>query len=315
MRFGSSALVKAMVVAAVALLLLIPVQMLRNLVEEGAQMREQAVASVSRGWGGRQLLGGPVTAIPITVVADNSYTSLRTWYVLPESLTVEAELDVQDERRKLGVYEVPVYLARIHAVAKFDVAAKLASVTAERGRMTVHFDRARLLLPVSDARGVRDVKLDGEALAPEFEPERGFPIATLAAPLRADTGLDKGEHSFDIALEVAGTESQRVARGGVSPVRDSCDGDGRHAPPRLVPAKRQAGRERPRVSMTRNRAVSAPVTAAQPEQAGNLHHRVSSVAGQLLTDENGDSLPSQPSADGSGTGFGAFHHGKPAPQE
>ena len=54
MKFGSSALGKAIVVAAVALLVLIPVQMLRSLVVERAQMREQAVASVSRGWGGRQ---------------------------------------------------------------------------------------------------------------------------------------------------------------------------------------------------------------------------------------------------------------------
>src|SRR5690242_19256112 len=106
MKFASSAFVKAIVVAGVALLLLIPVEMLRSLVNERAQMREQAIASVSRGWGGRQLLGGPILAIPATVtVADNQsrelHKVLRDWYVLPDSLQLESELTVQDERRKL----------------------------------------------------------------------------------------------------------------------------------------------------------------------------------------------------------------------
>src|SRR6185436_20029943 len=103
MRFAQSALVKGIVVAGVALLLLIPVQMLRNLVNERAQMREQAIASVSRGWGGRQLLSGPILAIPATVtVADNTarelHNTLRDWYVLPDSLELESKLTVLEER-------------------------------------------------------------------------------------------------------------------------------------------------------------------------------------------------------------------------
>ncbi|HVY80930.1 MAG TPA: cell envelope integrity protein CreD [Steroidobacteraceae bacterium] len=213
MRFASSALVKAMVVAGVALLLLIPVQMLRNLVNERAALREQAIASVSRGWGGRQLLGGPILAIPATVtVADSQarelHKALRDWYVLPDSLELESTLTVQEERRKLGVYEVPVYLAKVRAVARFDVAAKVAALTAAQTGVTLQLERARLLLPVSDARGVRNVTMNGESLvAGAFEPHPGFPITAISAPLRSDADLRAGPSTFDVSLVVAGTTS------------------------------------------------------------------------------------------------------------
>jgi inner membrane protein len=210
MRFVSSAFTKAIVVAGVALLLLIPVQMLRSLILERAQLREQAIASVSRGWGSRQLVGGPVLAIPATVTVTDTrvHEVLRDWYVLPESLELESELIVQDERRKLGVYEVPVYLAKVRAQARFDVAAKVAALTAAQRGVTLHLDRARLLVPVSDPRGVRNVVNNGDGLADRpFEPLIGFPIAAVSAPLRADTDLRAGPVSFDISLELAGTSS------------------------------------------------------------------------------------------------------------
>src|SRR5262245_10029385 len=62
-KFGSSPLSKAAVIALLAVLMLIPLQMLTSLVKERVFLREQAVASVSHGWGGRQTLGGLVVAI------------------------------------------------------------------------------------------------------------------------------------------------------------------------------------------------------------------------------------------------------------
>jgi inner membrane protein len=208
-RYGSTAFFKAIIVAVVALLLLVPVQMLRSLVRERAAMREQAIASVSRGWGGRQMVGGPIIAIPATIVGPEPRAQplLRDWYILPESLQLESELTVQDERRKLGVYEVPVYVAKVHAIAKFDVAAKAATLAATQLGVTLHLDHARILIPVSDVRGVRNVTLQDEGIsAGTFEPQSGFPIATLGAALSADTDLQKGVTTLDLSLEIAGTD-------------------------------------------------------------------------------------------------------------
>jgi inner membrane protein len=207
MKVGSVALIKGFIVALVALLVLIPVSMLRGLVEERAQLRQQAVERVSRGWGGTQLLGGPIMVIPTTVTRDDGRPALLDWYVLPESLTLESEL-AQDERRKLGVYEVPVYVTNVRAVATFDVASKVAALMQGQRAKTVHLDRARILVPIADTRGVRDVKITGTAVAGgAFEPDRTFVMGALATPLRADAQVDQGEQRFEITMQVAGTYS------------------------------------------------------------------------------------------------------------
>jgi len=208
MNLGSGALVKGGMVVLVALLVLIPVQLLQGLVKERAQLRQEAVARVARGWGGTQLLGGPVLAIPATIMRDDGRTALVDWYVLPETLTLESELIVEDERRKLGVYEVPVYVTSVRAVATFDIAAKVASLMQGPRATTVHLDRARLLVPVSDTRGVRDVRITGTSVSGGvFEPDRSFVMGALATPLRADAQIDRGEHRFELTMQIAGTYS------------------------------------------------------------------------------------------------------------
>ena len=211
MKLGTGPLLKGIAVALVALVLLIPVQMLRGLNQERAQLREVAVASVARGWGGEQLIGGPILAIPVTIPRSGGgpiHTTDVDWFVLPESLTVESELKVEAERRKLGVYEVPVYTTNVHAEAVFNMEPQLAALMRSESAAVVHLDRARIIVPISDTRGVRAVTLTGVGVGDgPFEPNRGFAISALAIALRTDAQIDKGSHQFDLTLQVAGTHA------------------------------------------------------------------------------------------------------------
>jgi inner membrane protein len=185
-----------------------PLAWLHGLVTERTQLREQAIAAVARGWGGQQMVAGPILAIPVTTTLDDGHSKTCDWYVLPESLDLDAELTVQDERRKLGVYEVPVYISTVHITGQFDLAREIAKFTGGNESLHVHVDRARLLLPLSDPRGVREIKPSGTVLTSvALEPWRGFPIAALAAPLRSDIDLTKGRQAFDLTLQIAGTQS------------------------------------------------------------------------------------------------------------
>jgi len=204
----NSAIKKGLAVLGVALVLLIPLAWLHGLVSERTALREQAIASVARGWGGRQLLAGPILAIPVTLRLDDGHAQTRDWYVLPESVNLDVKVVVQQERRKLGVYEVPVYVATLHARGQFDFAAEAAKFTAGKDIVQIHPERGRLLIPVSDPRGVRDISPAGESfLSGAFEPARGFPIAGLAAVLGSDIKWSEGKHSFDLTLQIAGTQS------------------------------------------------------------------------------------------------------------
>jgi inner membrane protein involved in colicin E2 resistance len=75
---------KGLAIIGVALLLLIPLAWLQGLVSERTALREQAIASVARGWGGRQLLSGPILAVPVTTTTDDGHTQTSDWYVLPQ---------------------------------------------------------------------------------------------------------------------------------------------------------------------------------------------------------------------------------------
>ena len=72
---GHSASVKAAVLTAIALLLLVPLSLLGSLVTERTSQRNAAVQSVARGWGDRQWIGGPVLAIPVTTESEPARTA------------------------------------------------------------------------------------------------------------------------------------------------------------------------------------------------------------------------------------------------
>ena len=198
---------KAAILTGIALLLLIPLSLLGNLVAERVSQRDSAVSSVAHGWGDRQWLSGPIIAIPVTTDADTDHP--RDWYVLPDSLDLTVEMRVQQSPRSVGTYAVPVYVARVHAKGEFDIAREIVRLNRSDSRLRIHVDQARLLLPVNDLRGLRDLH-SASGQFQNFEPAASFPIPTLAATLTAGTDLAAGRHLFDLAFDVAGTQSLQL---------------------------------------------------------------------------------------------------------
>lgn len=200
---GHSASVKAAVLTAIALLLLVPLSLLGSLVTERTSQRNAAVQAVARGWGDRQWIGGPVLAIPVT--SESAPARGCDWYVLPDRLDMTVELQVQDTRRRLGLYDVPVYIARVRARGEFDLPHEIARLTRGDASVHLHLEQARLLLPIQDPRGLRDL-VSGTQEFQNFEPSSGFPVPVLAAPVTIAPD-SSGTHAFDLSFQLAGTQS------------------------------------------------------------------------------------------------------------
>jgi inner membrane protein len=199
---AQSASIKAAFITAIALLLLVPLSLLSSLINERTGQRDTSVASVARGWGDRQWIGGPLLAIPVS--PGTGQASTTDWYVLPDRVDLSVELEVQETRRRLGLYDVPVYIARVHAKGEFDLAREMARLA--RDGMHAHPDQARLLLPIQDPRGLRNL-VSGTPELQNFEPSSGFPIPVLAAPLNIAADPAATPRTFDLSFDLAGTQS------------------------------------------------------------------------------------------------------------
>ena len=128
LRFAESQSVsiKAFLIGVIVVILLVPLTLLRGLVSERTNLREQAYARVAQGWGGNIVTGGPMLLVPTerSVMEGNAIRVVRSdVYILPTQLDAEIDLKLEAQPRRVGIYDVPVYLAGIHLSGRFDFAS------------------------------------------------------------------------------------------------------------------------------------------------------------------------------------------------
>lgn len=150
------------------LLLLIPLSMIESRVNERGQRRDEAAADVARAWGEVQSLAGPILRLPYTVrwLEKDTERSRTGWLVLPpQRLDVNARLDSEVRRR--GIFEVPVYRAKLGLRGQFRLpeASDLGVATGE-----IEFGRAELMIGIAEPGALAAdsrVMVDGQILVLE----------------------------------------------------------------------------------------------------------------------------------------------------
>src|SRR5581483_9819228 len=88
-------LFKSAVIGALILLLLIPTNLIQNLVTERQQRQQNAVSEIDSHWAGSQTITGPVIGIPyFDSVSDNGTSQkVKRWaYFLPDRLNIRTRL-------------------------------------------------------------------------------------------------------------------------------------------------------------------------------------------------------------------------------
>jgi inner membrane protein len=217
--FLSSLTAKLFTIGLIAILLLFPLAQVHDLVRERAGMRELAVERIGAGWGGRQVIGAPILAVPFEIITREPYETntrqgekiIRTpgvWYALAAQADVRATLKPQI--RHLGIYSVPVYESSLQLSGSFDARA-VHDLMAEAPGRTVDWQRASIVVPVADVRGIREVKVarwaDGDL---HLEPAAYQTLSGVGAQINV-APLQQGQNvSFRFELGLAGSQSLRV---------------------------------------------------------------------------------------------------------
>ncbi len=113
--------VKAVLVAGLTLLLLIPLYMVYDAIDERHQRYREAVSEIGRAWGLPQRIAGPTLLVPYTITERLSDGSLRTLKrnlrALPETMTVAAT--TKPEVRYRGLFEAVVYIVDLDIFGEF----------------------------------------------------------------------------------------------------------------------------------------------------------------------------------------------------
>lgn len=214
-RVGESGSVtlKAVIIGTIVLLLIVPLAMLRGLVSERAELREQAYARVAEGWGGDVVLGGPMLIVPTqrTVVerVDNKDVTrlVRSeLYLLPARLDMRVALRLQDEPRYVGIYAVPVYLADVELTGQFDYQSLRALVGKPSADVQYFWNQSRLVLPMSQVRSLREVtqaSFAGESV--KLGPGRPAVYRGIETPIDLTAMIEGAPSAFAFHTLIAGS--------------------------------------------------------------------------------------------------------------
>src|SRR5215203_3200004 len=207
----NSATARIVVMGGLAIVLMVPLMLVQNTVAERSSRRDAAVADVSATWGGPQVVGGPVLAVPyVAAPTDTSGRVQRATFhafVLPRNVQFEGRLAT--ERRNRGIFDVPVYRAVLKVTGTF-IRPDLEWIRPVPERIA--WDEASLQVGIADPRGI--VRRSSVAWRGGTQPLNGGGVDTglfrsglHAALPQLDTAPVHAELPFELTLEFNGTRS------------------------------------------------------------------------------------------------------------
>lgn len=173
-RFRNSLGLKAFVIVVLALLLLIPLYMVRGVIFERSVRSQQVAHEIAGKWAESQTVQGPFLVIPaerINPASEKGEMEYRKAVLLPDAFSAHSE--VTAEIRSRGIFDAVVYTSRIRLNGDFTGAA-MARAGFEKDGWRLRPDEAVLAMGISDLRGVQGDLAAGWDGAP-LEAQAGMP--------------------------------------------------------------------------------------------------------------------------------------------
>lgn len=145
---------KLVTIGILVLVLLMPAAMIEGVIRERAALEYDARADIKQAFGHAQIVSGPILRIPYRApkIAPNgkAYELTGTIYHLPRNVTLDTTVTTQERYR--GLYTIPVFETNLTLAAQFDPVA-VGELNLDGA--IIDFDRARLVIALSDPRTLR----------------------------------------------------------------------------------------------------------------------------------------------------------------
>lgn len=210
-RYNTS--LKGIVVAFLLMFMLIPRQKIVDLIYEREYFRNEAIDEVSNKWSYEQNVMGPMVSIPyIEFIREDNNKPLQKVYkfahFLPEDLKINAEMI--PTRRYRGIYEVVVYVAKVHFDGYF-IPFDVASLGIPKENIL--WDYASVSVGMNDLRGIEEqITMQWNDKQTTFNPgmETNDVMSngvSTKAPIRPFSDKTVSRYSFKFDLVLRGTGS------------------------------------------------------------------------------------------------------------
>jgi inner membrane protein len=165
---------KVILLVALVLLLMIPLSMLRTLVNERGKTARNAESDIMEAWGKELLEAGPVIAIPgietqeIRTQTEKEGEKIQilqqpfTLIIAPKQLAIDARFSTEIRRR--GIFSVPLFSGELLLSGSFDPAVAMSEL---KPNQSLALGEAEIIISLSSQKGIRKIntaRWDGEDL-------------------------------------------------------------------------------------------------------------------------------------------------------
>ena len=234
-KFTSGYTFKVLLLFFLVLLLLIPLAMIRGLIDDRSRTANSAEQGIMEAWGSELVAAGPMIAVPGLRTVETRTRSERdgeriniekvafTLVITPQELAIDA--DFKTEIRKRGIFSVPLFYGDLVLSGSFNPAQAVSSLSANE---EIFWDQAELVVLLSSQKGIRRIDratLNGQDLF--FQPDNmglkidlvsNLPSYQEALYSASTTGIaaalpesSSGESTFDISIAIQGGRMVRFA--------------------------------------------------------------------------------------------------------
>jgi len=212
-KVTNSTILKLFVIFFLSLILLIPLSLISDLIEERKNREQEVSAGIALNWGKDQVVSSPVLAIPYreTIPLSSEKTQKSNlseetkWiFVLPKTSNIATDITPQHLSR--GIYNSVVYNSNMTLEGSFD---KLSLEKLEISNENIDWKGSKLIFGIQDFKGLGkrpSLNWDGNELTfdPDFNNLKLFnQNLVCAVPLDPQ----KADNRFKIKLNLKGSKS------------------------------------------------------------------------------------------------------------
>jgi inner membrane protein len=224
-KFTQGYTFKVLMLVVLILLLLIPLSMIRGLVNERGMTAASAESDIMEAWGKQLMEAGPIITIPgikteevrtKTEKEGEKVEIIKTPFTLmvsPKKLDIDAVF--RTEVRKRGIFSVPLFSGTLVLSGSFDPSMAVSELLPNE---EIFLNQAELIIALSSQKGIRKInKSDWDNGELFFQPgNRGYNLFTYGyrqsggGIYAALPNFENKETSFNISIEIQGGQLIRV---------------------------------------------------------------------------------------------------------